>query len=330
MEYRYLGKTGVHVSELCFGTLAFGTVVDEDTAAALFQHCRDVGINFFDCADTYSGGCSEELLGKLIRGCRDEVVITSKVFWPMGTDVNSRGLSRRHIMEAVEASLKRLNTDYIDIYFLHDFDTRTQLHQSLRALDDLVRQGKVLYTGCSNFAAWQTARALGICEREGWESFDVIEPMYNLVKRQAEVEIFPLAQYENLGAITYSPAGGGLLTGEYGPDRRPDHGRLVENDAYAARYGELWHYETAERFTAFAREGGYEPTGLALAWAAAHPAVTAPIIGAYTKAELDKYLTALDIKMTPELRKEISALSQEPPQPTDRTEMRLPKWHGIR
>lgn len=330
MEYRFLGSTGIQVSELCFGTMSFGGDADEETSAAMFHRCRDAGINFFDCANVYEGGRSEEILGRLIAGCRDEVVITSKVYFPMDDDVNARGASRRHIMQAVEGSLRRLGTDYIDVYFIHRFDDKTPLKETLRALDDLVQQGKILYPAASNFAAWQVAKALGISANEGWAPFEVIQPMYNLVKRQAEVEILPMAQAEGLGVIPYSPLGGGLLTGKYGPETRPDEGRLVENDMYRVRYGDEWIYDTAARFTAFARERGYDPVSLAVAWVGSHPAVTAPIIGARSVEQLEGSLASIDIDMIPELRAEISALSPAPPPATDRNEEQTEHTFGVR
>ncbi|HDQ74166.1 MAG TPA: aldo/keto reductase [Chloroflexi bacterium] len=322
MEYKLFAHTGVRVSELCFGTLSFGGVADEATSAAMFHRCREVGINFFDCANVYQKGAAEEILGRLIADCRDEVVITSKVYFPMGDDVNAWGASRRHVMKAVEDSLRRLKTDYIDVYFIHHFDADTPLEETLRALDDLVRQGKILYPAASNFAAWQVAKGLGISAREGWAPFACIQPMYNLVKRQAEVELLPMARSENLGVITYSPLGGGLLTGKYGPQRRPEQGRLVENEMYQTRYGADWVYAVAGRFTRFALERGYDPVSLAVAWVAGHPAVTAPIIGARNLEQLAGSLGALEIEMTPELYTEIAALSPEPPPATDRSEER--------
>ena len=322
MEYRVLGNTGVKVSPLCFGTMSFGGEADEATSAAMYRRCRERGINFFDCANVYEKGLSEEILGKLIAGERDEVIITSKAYFPTGPDVNARGAHRRHLMRAVEDSLRRLGTDTIDVYFIHRFDDGTPLEETLRALDDMVSQGKILYPGASNFAAWQVVKALGLAALHGWAHFEILEPMYNLVKRQAEVEILPMAQSERLGVIPYSPLGGGLLTGKYGVERRPDSGRLVSNTMYAERYGDDWIYATAEAFTAFARDNGYNPVSLAVAWVGSHPGVTAPIIGARSVAQLEGSLGALDIDMTPDLRAAISALSVEPPPATDRAEER--------
>ncbi len=320
MKYTFLGSTGIQVSKLCFGTMSFGGDADEATSAALFARCRDAGINFFDCANTYSGGRAEEILGKQVQGSRHELILTSKFYFPMGSDINARGASRRNMRLAVQASLKRLGTDYLDVYFVHHFDEHTPIEETLRGLDDLVSAGMILYPGVSNFAAWQIAKALGISARHGWAPFAVIQPMYNLVKRQAEVEILPLAQSEGLGVIPYSPLGGGLLTGKYAPGVRPESGRLVENQMYIKRYAEEELYETAGRFTQFARQRGFDPAALAVAWVAAHPGVTAPIIGARNLTQLEGSLKSMDIDMTPELRAEVSALSVEPPLATDRSE----------
>jgi aryl-alcohol dehydrogenase-like predicted oxidoreductase len=330
MGYRFLGNTGVQVSKLCFGTMSFGGDADEATSAAMFHHCREAGINFFDCANVYAGGRSEEILGKLIADCRDEVIITSKVYFPTGSDINARGATRRHIRAAVEESLRRLKTDYIDVYFIHHFDDRTPLQETLRALDDLVRQGKILYPAASNFAAWQVAKALGISAKEGWARFECIQPMYNLVKRQAEVELLPMAKSENVGVISYSPLGGGLLTGKYGPSKKPPSGRLVENEMYQTRYGADWIYKAADDFAGFARGRGYEPASLAVAWVAGHPAITAPIIGARNLEQLESSLKALEIEMTGELWREISDLSPEPPPATDRNEEQTPHSFSVR
>jgi aryl-alcohol dehydrogenase-like predicted oxidoreductase len=324
VEYRPLGNTGVQVSSLCYGTMSFGGEADEDTSAAMYRRCREAGINFFDCANGYAGGRSEEILGSLITSERSDVIITSKVYFPTGDDLNARGASRRHIMQAIEDSLRRLKTDRIDVYFIHHFDDLTPLEETLRALDDLVQQGKILYPAASNFAAWQVAKGLGISARHEWARFECIQPMYNLVKRQAEVELLPMAQSEKLGVIPYSPLGGGLLSGKYGRDRRPEEGRLMENKMYQIRYGGDQVYATAENFSDFARDRGYEPAALAVAWVGSHPAVTAPIIGSRNLAQLEGSLKSIDIKMTPELREEISAFSPTPPPATDRNEERTP------
>ena len=322
MEYRTLGRTGVQVSRLCMGTRSFGGEADEETAAAMFYRCRDVGINFFDTANVYADGRAEAVLGNLIADCRDEIVLTSKVGFPAGGDVNARGLSRRHVVRSVEASLRRLGTDRIDLYFAHTFDPHTPMEETLRALDDLVHQGKILYPAVSNWAAWQIATALGISAREGLARFACVQPMYSLVKRQAEVEILPLAQAEHLGVISFSPLGSGLLTGKYGRTRQPERGRLVENPMHRTRYSNPAYYKIAQRLTTHAREHGLHPATLAVAWVMSHPAITAPIIGARNVEQLEASLAAAEVPMTPEWRAEISALSIEPPPATDRSEER--------
>ncbi len=322
MEYRNLGQTGVKVSELCFGVMSFGGDADEETSAAMYRQCREAGINFFDCANVYGRGRSEAILGKLMAGERDELVITSKVGSPMRDAVNGQGLTRRHIMREVEDSLVRLQTDRIDLYFVHRFDDETPIEETVRALDDLVHAGKILYPAVSNWAAWQIAKALGISAREELAAFVCIQPMYNLTKRMAEVEILPLAESEGLGVIPYSPLGGGLLTGKYTRENRPAQGRLVENAMYGKRYGEEMYYDVAERFSEFAAGIGIHPATLAVAWVAANPAVTAPIIGARNLTQLAGSLDAVNVDMTPDLWAEIAALSYDPGVATDRSEER--------
>lgn len=324
MRTTVLGKTGVHVSCLCMGTMSFGDAADEGTASKMYRRCREVGINLFDCANVYSGGKAEEILGRLIRGERDQVLISSKVGFPMGDDVGEAGLSRRHIVSSVDASLQRLSTEWMDILFLHRFDADVCMEDTLWTLDRLVRQGKVLYTGVSNWAAWQVEKALRICEQEGFASIACIQPMYNLVKRQAEVEILPMARHENLGVLTYSPLAGGLLTGRYGTGEGTSvRGRLTENALYAARYGREADHETASRLVSFAREQGTSPATLAVAWAMAHPAVTAPILGARSLEQLEPSLAAAQVCMTPEVYEALAEMSSRPVPATDRLEEQL-------
>ncbi len=324
MQYTYLGNTGVEVSRLCFGTMSFGGDADRETSAALYQRCREAGINFFDCADMYptrdSAGLSEEILGELISGERDELVITSKVFNPVGPDRNDRGLSRRHIMHAVEDSLRRLKTDRIEVYYLHSFDPHTPIEESLRALEDLLSAGKILYPAVSNWAAWQIATALGIAEKRNWSPVACVQPMYSLAKRQAEVEILPLSRARNLGVLSYGPVGGGLLSGKYTRGTRPERGRLVENDRYQQRYGAEFYYDVAERFSAHCAERGVHPVTAAVAWVKSNPAISAPIIGARNLEQLEASLAAADLELDAEWYNELSALSPAPPPATDRSE----------
>jgi aryl-alcohol dehydrogenase-like predicted oxidoreductase len=226
-------------------------------------------------------------------------------------------------MQAVSGSLRRLAPDRIDLYFVHGFDERTPIDETLRALDDLVHQGKVLYLGVSNWAAWQISKALGISARHDLARFECIQPMYSLVKRQAEVEILSLAQAEQMGVISYSPLGSGILAGKYNGATQPETGRLLTNAMHRSRYSDPEYLDIAERFTAHAQARGVHPASLAVAWVMAHPAITAPIIGARNLAQLEGSLAALDVALTPEWRAEISAFSPEPPPATDRSEERL-------
>jgi aryl-alcohol dehydrogenase-like predicted oxidoreductase len=317
MKYRLLGRTGISVSELCFGTMSFGGDADEATAAAMYRMVRDAGVNFFDTANEYNKGRSEEILGDLMRGHRDDLVIATKCFNPTGPDINSRGANRRHVVQAVENSLRRLGTDRVEVLFLHRFDPVTPIDEMMRALEDVVRAGKVLYPAVSNWSAWQTQRAVDVQERNNWARLQVIEPMYNLVKRQAEVEILPMAQANGIGVIPYSPGAAGLLSGKY---LGQASGRLKTNKMYEARYGDPWMFDVAGAFVAFCKERGLHPVSTAIAWVGAHPAVTAPIVGARNAEQLKDSLAAVDVDMTPALRAEIAALSRTPPPATDRSE----------
>lgn len=320
MSYVLLGRTGVRVSRLAMGTMSFGGDADADAAVAMYRACRDAGINHFDTADVYNRGNSEEVLGRLIAEHRDEIVIATKAYFPMGDDPNARSSSRYHLVRSVEGSLRRLGTDRIDIFYLHRFDDDTDLTDTLRTLDDLVRQGKILYPALSNFAAWQAATAVTMCDARGWAHPVCLQPMYNLAKRQAEVEILPMAAATDLGVFSYSPLGGGLLTGKYGAAVRPASGRIVDTPMYATRYANPANFAIAEGLTAIARELGCHPAALAIAWVASHPAVTAPLLGARNLDQLEPALGALDIDMTAELRARLSALSPTPAPATDRNE----------
>jgi aryl-alcohol dehydrogenase-like predicted oxidoreductase len=318
MNYRPLGRTGVQVSQLCFGTMSFGGDADEAASADMFRAVRDLGINFFDTADQYSKGRSEEILGRLARGAREDLVIATKCFNPTGPDLNAKGNSRRHLTRALEASLKRLQTDRVEILYLHMHDPLVPVEEAMRALEDAVRSGKVLYPALSNWGAWQVQQALGVQELHRWARLQAIQPMYNLVKRQAEVEILPMAQANGVSVFPYSPAGAGLLSGKY--LQKDTQGRLVTNKMYTARYGEAWMHEVAEKFVAFCKQRGMHPVSAAVAWVAAHPAVTAPIIGARSLQQLQASLDSLKIEMSAALWNEMASLSRTPPPATDRLE----------
>jgi aryl-alcohol dehydrogenase-like predicted oxidoreductase len=318
--HSFLGRTGVKVSRVALGAMSFGGDADEATAGQIWRAAREAGINFVDTADVYNEGRSEEFLGRLIGSDRDEIVLASKAYFPTGKDVNARGTSRYHLVRAVEGSLRRLRTDRIDLFYLHRFDDMTDIGETLRAVDDLVRSGKILYPACSNFAAWQVAHALGIARLEGFAPLVAIQPMYNLVKRTAEIEILPMAQSLGIGVIPYSPTGGGLLTGKYGATTRPERGRLVDSKMYETRYSRQELFEIAEKFTALASDLGHAPATLATAWVASHPAVTSVLVGGRNTEQLAPAFAALNVELDEATRARISALSPEPPPATDRNE----------
>jgi aryl-alcohol dehydrogenase-like predicted oxidoreductase len=317
---KFLGKTGVKVSRVGLGAMSFGGDADETTAWSLYRAAREAGVNLIDTADVYNEGRSEEFLGRFMRGERDDLIIASKAYFPTSKDVNGRGTSRFHLVRAVEASLRRLQTDRIDLYYLHRFDDATDLDETLRALDDLVRAGKILYPAVSNFAAWQIAHALGRQVAEGWARLVASQPMYNLVKRTAEIEMLPMAQSLGIAVIPYSPTGGGLLTGKYGVGKKPETGRLLDTKMYTVRYSNPTFYDVAEKFTALAAELGHHPTTLSVAWVASHPAVTSVLVGGRNLDQLAPALAAKDLVLDTETRARISALSPEPPPATDRNE----------
>jgi aryl-alcohol dehydrogenase-like predicted oxidoreductase len=327
---RLLGKTGVKVSRVALGTMSFGGDADETTAAAIWRAARDAGVNLIDTADVYNEGRSEQIVGRLMQQERDQIVLATKGYFPTGKGINDRGSSRYHLVRAVEASLSRLATDRIDLYYLHRFDDLTSIEDSLRGLEDLVRAGKILYPACSNFAAWQVAQALGVQRLYGWSPLVAIQPMYNLVKRQVEVEILPMAQQLGLAVIPYSPTGGGLLTGKYSTDQRPQSARLVDNKMYAVRYADPAYLEIAGRFSAIAAELGHAPATLAVAWVAAHPAVTSVLIGGRNVDQLAPTLAANRLVLDHETRARIAALSPEPPPATDRNDEVTTHNHGLR
>jgi aryl-alcohol dehydrogenase-like predicted oxidoreductase len=326
----FLGKTGVKVSRLGLGAMSFGGDADETTAWQLWRAARDAGINLIDTADVYNEGRSEEFLGRFMQGERDQIVLASKAYFPMGSDPNARGSSRYHLVRAVEASLRRLKTDRIDLYYLHRFDDVTDLGETLRALDDLVRAGKILYPACSNFAAWQMTHALGLAHAAGWAPLVAIQPMYNLVKRAAEIEILPAAHSLGVAVIPYGPTGGGLLTGKYGTGRAPEKGRLIDTKMYTTRYANPAFYEIAEKFSAMAAELGHHPVTLAVAWVASHPAVTSVLIGGRDPAQLAPSLAAMSVTLDTETRARIAALSPAPPPATDRNEETSAHNYGSR
>ncbi len=330
MELGFLGRTGVKVSRLAFGCMSFGGDADAETSAALYGAARAAGINFVAPADVYPAGRSEELLGRLSAGHADEVVIATKAYFPTGKDANARGASRYHLVRACEASLRRLGRERVDVYYLHRFDDATELTETLRAVEDLVRAGKILYVACSNYAAWQVTRALGVAALEGFSPLCAVQPMYNLLKRQAEVELLPMAQALGVAVVTYSPTAGGLLTGKWGSARRPDTGRMTSNKMYQTRYADPAHLVAADGLVAIADDLSVHPAALAVAWAGGHPGVTSVLLGARDPGQLGELLGAAAIAMTTELRARIGALTPEPPPATDRTEEKSANNYGSR
>lgn len=330
IEYRFVGQTGLRVSSLVAGTMAYGGDADAEMSASLFARCLDAGINTFDCADVYAGGESERILGKLIAPHRDSLVLASKAYFPTGSGPNDRGGSRYHLISAVEASLRRLGTDRIDLFFLHRFDDATSLEETLRGVESLVASGKILYPAVSNFAAWQTTKALGIANRHGWAPVVATQPMYNLLKRQAESEILPMARSEKIAVFSYSPLAGGLLSGKYGRQQRPPTGRIVDNHMYTTRYGAPSNFEIAERFTALAEDVGVHPATLAIAWVASRAGITAPIVGARNLQQLEPCLAAAQFELSEEIAQAITALSPAPAVATDRNEESSAHNYGSR
>jgi len=330
MNYKQLGETGIQVSNIGFGTMTFGSESDTKESLKMFQIAREHGINLFDCANKYSNGEAEKILGDCIKDCRDEVIITSKAGSRTGANINDLGNSRKHLMLELEKSLKRLDTDYIDIYFLHYFDPYTNIEDSLRFLDDAVKQGKILYSGVSNWAAWQIMKSIHISKTNLLNTIDCIQPMYSLIKRQAEVEIFPLADEQKLGVIAYSPIASGLLTGKYKNIQSSESARLNDKKYYNQRYTHESYSQTAERFHQFAIQNGFDPATLAISWAASHKNVTSSLIGARNEEQLKSNLQALEINMSPELRETIRNLSFEPFPAHDRLEEQIDTQNILR
>ncbi len=297
-----MGRTGLNVSALCLGTVPFGSQVDETAARGIVSACLDGGINFFDTANSYNDGRSEEIVGALLEGRRHEVVIATKVQSRVGSGVNDGGLSRAHIMRAAEDSLRRLRTDYIDLYQAHWPDYETPLEETAAAMDDLVRQGKVRYVGCSNYPAWYLARSLWISDVRNLARIDCVQPRYNLLDRSAEAELYPLCLDQGVGVIPYNPIAGGFLTGKYrrGEEAPPGTRFAVRADIYMPRYWNDANFDALERLVAVASGAGLPPGLMALAWSMRHPAVTSSIVGATSPEQVNDNLKAVDLVLTDE------------------------------
>lgn len=323
MDHKRLGRTGLQVSRLCLGTMTFGFQCDEPTSIAILDHALESGIDFIDTSDVYplggdltTRGRTEEVVGRwLAAGHRDKVVLATKCFGRVGSAAWQAGNSRKHILEAVEGSLRRLQTDWIDLYQLHHYDPETPIDESLSALDDLVRQGKVRYVGCSNFLTYQLVRAIGRSETLGLARFDSVQPRYNLLFRQIEREMLPFCEEDGVGVIPYNPIAGGLLSGKHSGDAPPREGTRftlgTAAESYQDRYWHVGEFDTVERLRAVAAEADLSLVTLAVAWVAAHPAVTAPIVGASRPEQLDASVAATDFTLDDDLKRRLDEITLE-------------------
>ncbi|MBI5947181.1 MAG: aldo/keto reductase [Chloroflexi bacterium] len=322
MQHTRLGRTGLQVSRLCLGTMTFGLQCDERTSFSILDRAAEGGITFIDTADVYplggagdTVGRTEEIVGRWLQGRRHEFIVATKCFGAMSRRRWDQGNSRKHILDAVEGSLRRLQTDYIDLYQLHGPDPNTPVDETLRALEDVVRSGKVRYVGCSNFLAYQVARALGRSEAMGVVRFDSVQPRYNLLFREIERELLPLCQEDGVGVIPYNPIAGGLLSGKHNREAGPEEGSRFTLGTAAQRYQDrYWHdrmFDTVEELRPIAREAGMTLPQMAVAWVMANPAVTAPIIGASRPEQLDDTIAAAATPLPAELKLRLDEMTVE-------------------
>ncbi len=313
MNYRRLGNSGLKVSVLSLGGwTTFGeSLQDKELAKSIITHAYDAGVNFFDIADVYARGASEEMMGEVLQQFpRHTLVISSKVFWPMSDDVNDRGLSRKHIMESIDKSLKRIGTDYLDMYFCHRYDDETPVEETCRAMDDLIHQGKVLYWGTSEWSAAQIQEALDICEKYNLYKPQVEQPHYNLlVQEKMHSEIVPIAEQEGLGLVIWSPLASGVLTGKY-DNGFPDDSRLAQLDWLRSGFenNESQPFEKAKALKPIADELGISRAQLALAWTIRKNAITSAITGATKLSQLEQNLSVLDIKFDDDVWAKVDAI----------------------
>ena len=312
MEYRRMGRTGLKVSELCLGTMLFGGTTDETEANRILDMSFDAGINFIDTADGYANAESEKILGRALKERRQEIILATKFFNPMGSGPNDSGMSRVYIMRAIEASLKRLQTDHVDIYYIHHVDVQTPLEEMLHALDDLVHEGKVRYLACSNYEAWRLATALGISSANDLNRFECYQPQYSLVVRDIELELIPLCQYHDLGVVIWSPLAGGFLTGKYKPGDldagvQSESGRNLPKDYFSVNADKI-----LEVLLEVSKELGRSPDQVALRWALEQPAITSSIVGPRTVAQFEKNLGAVGWKMDESVLQRLNAISNLP------------------
>lgn len=320
MEYRYLGKTGLKVSELCLGAMTFGRETTKEVSHQILDRFVEAGGNFIDTADVYTRGASEKIVGRWLKGkARDDFVIATKVRFPMGEGPNDAGLSRKHILAGVEASLRRLNTDYIDLYQVHCWDHTTPLEETLSTLDSLVQAGKVRYLGASNHSGWQLQKAIDVSRHMGWEVYVCLQPLYNLLDRQIELELLPVCQNEGLGVIPWSPLRGGWLTGKYRRDMAaPPEGTRLEV-ASERGWSEAWEeynnehtWGVLDALFEVAEEADKTPAQVALNWLLQRPGVTAPIIGARTLEHVESNLGASGWSLSDDQMERLNQVSAKP------------------
>jgi 1-deoxyxylulose-5-phosphate synthase len=312
MQHVRLGRTGLQVSRICLGTMTFGLQVDETGSRAILDHAAEKGVTFLDTADVYplggdhtTVGRTEEILGRWLQGRRDQYVVATKCFGPTGRRPWDMGNSRRHILDAIDASLRRLGTDFVDLYQLHFDDRGVPLDESLDALDHLVRVGKVRYIGCSNFLAYRLALALGRSEARNLARFDSVQPRYNLLFREFERELLPLCLEEQIGVIPYNPIAGGMLSGKHDRAKQPEEGtRFTLGNAARTYQDRYWHdnvFDTVDELVKIASDAGIALPTLAVAWTLQHPAITAPIVGASRPEQLDATVAAADVTLDDDL-----------------------------
>jgi 1-deoxyxylulose-5-phosphate synthase len=322
MQQRRMGRTGLKVTEICLGTMTFGGQCDEATSFRIMDVATERGVTFFDTADVYpippeiaTAGRTAEVIGRWLSasaGRRRSLVLATKCRARVGPGANDQGLSRRHILEACEASLRRLGTDTIDLYQSHSHDPETPIDESLRAFDDLVRSGKVRYVGCSNYAAWQLALSLGVSERNGWARYDCVQPRFNLLYRDIEADLLPLCRDQGVGVIAYNPLAGGFLTGKHSADAPPSPGTRftmgASGELYRERYWHAAQFEAVEALKEFCRRRGWDLATAAIAWVLQQPGITSAIVGASRPEQLDATLAAPGLTFDDEARAAFDAV----------------------
>lgn len=313
MEYTRLGNTGMKVSRICLGCMTYGTpkwrewVLDEAASRPFFKQALEAGINFFDTADMYSIGVSEEVTGRALKDLakRDQIILATKVYNPMGDGPNERGLSRKHIMDSIDASLRRLGTDYLDLYQIHRWDYETPIEETMQALNDVVRAGKARYIGASSMFAWQFAKAQYTADLHGWTRFVTMQNHYNLVYREEEREMIPFCRDQGIGLIPWSPLARGFLAGNRTRDKGGETTRSKTDEFGHTLYYQDADFKVVDRVMELATKRGVKPTQIALAWILRQPGITAPIIGASKPHHLPEAVAALDIKLSNEERKSL-------------------------